>query len=114
MSLEREMLPDSPEARHECLCAFVIPKTTHAALAFARKLMAVFSPVVVPGTGFDKDVLDLDQFGDFGLCRRIAAQLVVTILRGASGKAASTRLKNRLATALSRRFCSRISSSTPC
>jgi hypothetical protein len=29
--------------------------------------MAVFSAVVNPGTGFDEDVLDVDQFWDLGL-----------------------------------------------
>jgi hypothetical protein len=57
--------------------------------------MAVFSAVVNPGTGFDEDVLDVDQFWDLGLCRRIAAQLVGHDLArclGASGKNALEKL----------------------
>ena len=76
MSLERKVLPDRAEARQEHLGAFRIAKTTHAALALSRRLMAVFSTLVDPGTGFDEDVLDVCQFGDLSFCRRIATQLV--------------------------------------
>jgi hypothetical protein len=83
------MLPDRSEARQKSLRAFGITKTTQAALAFTCRLLAVFSAVVNPGTGFDEDVLDVDQFWDLGLCRRIAAQLVGHDLArclGTSGK----------------------------
>jgi len=89
MSLERKVLPDRAEARQEHLGAFRIAKTTHAALALSRRLMAVFSTLVDPGTGFDEDVLDVDQLGDLSLCCRIAAQLVGHDLArclGTSGK----------------------------
>jgi hypothetical protein len=51
--------------------------------------MVVFSTVVGPGTGFDEDVLDVDQLGDLGLCRRITVHLVAHDLArclGTSGK----------------------------
>ena len=104
MPLKREMLPDRPEAREKFLCAFWVAKATHAPLAFACRLVAVLCAVVQPSCSFDEHVLYVRKLRDLGFCRRIAAQLVVTILRGTSGKAASTRLKNRLAAALSRRF----------
>jgi hypothetical protein len=67
MALQCEVLPDQSKARQESLSAFGITKTTHASLAFTCRLMAVFSAVVNPGTGFDEDVLDVDQFWDLGL-----------------------------------------------
>jgi hypothetical protein len=76
MALEREELPYRTEARQESLGALRHLEAAHAALAFTRGLMAVFRTVVEPGTGFDEDVLDVCQFGDLSLCRRIATQLV--------------------------------------
>jgi hypothetical protein len=38
--------------------------------------MTVFGTVVHPGTGSDEDVFDVGQFGDRGLCRRVATELV--------------------------------------
>ena len=73
MSLEREVLANRSEARQERLCSIRIAKTTHPALA--RRLMAIFGTVVHPCTGFDEDVLDVCQFGNFGLRGRITAQL---------------------------------------
>jgi hypothetical protein len=51
MPLEREMLPDRPEAREKFLCAFRVAKATHAPLAFACRLVAVLCAVVQPGKG---------------------------------------------------------------
>ncbi|CAB3809440.1 hypothetical protein LMG28688_06993 [Paraburkholderia caffeinitolerans] len=76
MSLEREVLPDRTEARKESLRALTIAEATHASLAFARRLMTVFGPVVQPRTGFDECVPDVGELGNLGFRRRIAAQLV--------------------------------------
>jgi len=46
MSLEREVLPDRTETRQESLRAFRNSETTHPALAFTRRLMTIFGPVV--------------------------------------------------------------------
>ena len=113
MPLEREMLPDRPEAREKLLCAFRIAKAAHASLAFARRLVAVLCAVVQSSCGFDKYVLHVRQFRDLGFCRRVAAQLIVTILRG-TGFERSTRLNKCLAAALSRLFCTRNSNLAPC
>src|ERR1700710_341156 len=89
MALQCEALANRSEARQERLRAFGITKTTHAALAFTRRLVAAFSAVVNPGTGFDGDVHDVGQLRDLGLCRRMAAQLVSHDLAwrlGTSGK----------------------------
>src|ERR1700744_5224797 len=76
MPLEREMLPDRPEAREEFLCAFSVTKATRATLAFASRLVAVFCAVVQSGSRFDEIVLYVRKFRDPGFCRRIAAQLI--------------------------------------
>ena len=73
MPLEREMLPDRPEAQEEFLCAFRVAKAAHASLAFARRLMAVLRAVVQPGRSFGEHVLHVREFRDLALCRRIAA-----------------------------------------
>jgi hypothetical protein len=67
MSLERKVLPDRDEARQEHLGAFRIAKATHAALAFAGRLMTVFGPVIQPSAGPDEDMLDIFEFGNLGL-----------------------------------------------
>jgi hypothetical protein len=74
MPLEREMLPDWPEAREKLLCSFWVAKAVHAALSFARRLMAVLCGVVQSGGSFDKHVLHVGKFRDLGLCRRISHQ----------------------------------------
>jgi hypothetical protein len=76
MPLEREMLPDRPEAREKFLCAFRVAKAAHASLTFARRLVAVFGSVVQSGCSFDEDVLHPGKFWDPGFCRRITAQLI--------------------------------------
>ena len=76
MPLEREMLPDQSEARQKCLCAFRVTKAAHATLAFACRLVAVFSSVVQSGCRFDKHVLHARQFWNLSFGRRIAAQLI--------------------------------------
>jgi hypothetical protein len=76
MTGQREVLPDRTEARQESLRAFNIAEATHASLAFARRLMAVFRPVIDPRAAFDENVLNVNQFGNLGFRRRIAAQLV--------------------------------------
>src|SRR5471032_334298 len=76
MPLEREMLPDQPEAREKFLCAFRVAKATHATLAFAGRLVAVLCTIVQPGCSFDEHVLHAHQLRDLGFCRRIAAQLI--------------------------------------
>src|ERR1700688_4612590 len=85
MPLEREMLPDRPEAREKFLCAFRVAKAAHApkevplgdaTLAFARWLVAVLCAVVQSGGRFDEHVLHVRKFRDLRFCRRIAAQLI--------------------------------------
>src|SRR5882762_2660535 len=76
MPLKREMLPDRPEAREKCLCAFRVSKAAHSPLAFARRLMAVLCAVVQPSCSFDEHVLYVRKLRDLGFCRRIAAQLI--------------------------------------
>ena len=61
MSLERKVLSDQTKARQERLRAFRDPEPSHTALAFARRLMAVFGPVIHPSTGLDEDVFDFGQ-----------------------------------------------------
>lgn len=102
MTLQCEVLPNRSEVRQERLRAFGTTKTTHAALAFMRRCVAVFSTVVNPGSGFDEDVLDVDQFRTLCLCRRIAA---VGQSRSCAVPRDNHALKNRLAAALYRRFC---------
>lgn len=80
----------------------------YAALMFKRRRMAFLGQVVDPSTGFDEDVFEFCELRDFGRRRRIAARLIVTILRH-WGQEAKARLKKRLAATLSRGFCSRIS-----
>jgi hypothetical protein len=46
--------PHAP--RQESLRAFGIAEAAHASLAFARRLMSVFGPVIDPRAGFDEDV----------------------------------------------------------
>ena len=76
MPLEREMLPDRPEAREKFLCAFRIAKAAHATLAFACRLVAVLCAVVQSGGRFDEHALHGRKFRDLRFCRRIAAQLI--------------------------------------
>jgi hypothetical protein len=57
MPLEREMLPDRPEARERFLRAFRVAKAAHATLMFARQLMAVLGSVVQSGCS----LADLDK-----------------------------------------------------
>ncbi len=76
MPLEREVLPDRPEAREKFLCAFRVAKAAHATLAFARWLVAVLCAVVHSGGRFDEHVLHVRKFRDLRFCRRIAAQLI--------------------------------------
>ncbi|SAL87630.1 hypothetical protein AWB67_07447 [Caballeronia terrestris] len=75
MPLEREVLPDRPEAREKFPCAFWVAKAAHATLAFARWLVAVLGAVVQSRGRFDEHVLDVCKFRDLRFCRRIAAQL---------------------------------------
>lgn len=52
-------------------------RENHACAAPARGPAGDCSrPIVHPGSGFDEHVLDVREFGDLGLRRRIAAQLV--------------------------------------
>ena len=46
MPLEREVLADRTEARQERLGTVGIAEATHAALAFTRRLMAIFGTIV--------------------------------------------------------------------
>ena len=93
MPLEREMLPDRSEAREKFLCAFRVVKAAHApqevhsgdaALAFARRLVAVLCAVVQSGCSFDEHVLHVRKFRDLGFGRRIAAQLMSVFFKGLS------------------------------
>ena len=70
MALQCEVLPDQSEARQESLRAFGIAKTTHAWLVCTCRLMADFNAVVNPGTGFDEDVLDVDQLRNSAFAAR--------------------------------------------
>src|SRR5258708_13892832 len=85
MALEREVLPDRPEAREKFLCAFRVAKAAHApkevplgdaTLAFACRLVAVLCAVVQSGGRFDEHVLHVRKFRDLRFCRWIAAQLI--------------------------------------
>jgi len=71
VSRQCEMLPYRPEARAKFLCAFRVAKAAHATPAFARRLVAVFRPVVQPGSRFYEHVLYAHQLRNFGLCGRI-------------------------------------------
>jgi hypothetical protein len=90
MPLEREMLPDRPEAREKFLCAFPVAKAAHApkevplgdaTLAFMRRLVAVLCAIIQSGRSFDEHVLHLHKFRDLGFCRWIAAQLIGDLSR---------------------------------
>jgi hypothetical protein len=63
MSLYRIVLPDGTEARQERLRAFWIAKSSHAALAFTRRLMAVLGPIVYSCTGLTNTCLTLTTLG---------------------------------------------------
>ncbi|CAB3810298.1 hypothetical protein LMG27177_07121 [Paraburkholderia fynbosensis] len=76
MPLEREMLPYRTETREECLRAVAVAKSAHATLAFAGRLVAVLRSIVHARRGFNEHVSDVRQFGNIGLCGRVAAQLV--------------------------------------
>jgi hypothetical protein len=76
MPLEREMLPDRPEAREKFLCAFRVAKAPHAPLAFACRLVTVLCTVVQSGRSFDEHVFHFRKLRDLRFCRRIAAQLI--------------------------------------
>lgn len=76
MPLEREVLPDRPEARQEGLGARGQTETSHAALAFPRGLVAVFGTVVHAGTGLDEHVLHTRQLRELRFGGRVTAQLV--------------------------------------
>jgi len=67
MPLEHEVLLHRPEARQECLRAFRVMKATHSTLAFARRLMAILSPVVDAGSRLDELVLHTRKFRNLGL-----------------------------------------------
>jgi hypothetical protein len=114
MALEREVMPDRTKARQESWRAFRDPEASHTALAFTRRLMAVFGPVVHASTDPDEDVFDFGQFRDLSLCRRVATQLVGHNLARHFGTKGEHTLENRLAATLLRRFFNRISSSAPC
>ncbi len=66
MPLNREILPDRPEAREKFLCTFRVAKAAHATLAFARRLVAVLCSVVQSAGGFDEHVLHVRKFWDLG------------------------------------------------
>src|ERR1700735_4006566 len=76
MALEREVLPDRPEAREKFLWAFRVAKAAHATLALARGWMAVLGLAVQSGGRFDEHVLDVRKFWDLCFCRRTGAQLI--------------------------------------
>src|SRR3979490_821301 len=89
MPLEREVLPDRPEAREKFLCAFRVAKATHApkevplgdaTLAFARWLVAVLCAVVQSGGRFDEHVLHVRKFRDLRFYRGKIAQLITVWL----------------------------------
>ncbi|MEA3096225.1 MAG: hypothetical protein QOF74_465 [Caballeronia mineralivorans] len=76
MPLQCEVLPDRPKAREKLLCAFWVAKAAHAALAFARRLVAILGPVVQPRSRFYEHVFHVHQLRNFGLSGRITAQLI--------------------------------------
>jgi hypothetical protein len=76
MAFEREVLLYRSEARQEQLRTFWVMKAAHSTLAFTRGLVTVFSPVVQSRSRLDEYVLHARQFGNFSLCRWVAAQLV--------------------------------------
>jgi len=76
MPLEREVLPNRPEAREKFLRAFRVMKAAHATLAFACRLVAVLCTVVQACSRFDENVLHMSERRNVSLRRRIAAQLV--------------------------------------
>ena len=114
VTFEGKVLPDGTEAGQERLRALRVAKPTHAPLALTRGLMAVLGAIVHASAGFDEHVLDVGQLRHVGLRGRVAAQLIGDDLLRGTGQERSTRWKKRLAAAVSRRFCSRISSSAPC
>ncbi len=76
MSLEGKVLSDRAEVRQESLSALGQAEAPHTPFAFPGWLMTILGAVVDAGTGFDEDVFDVCQFGNFGLRGRIAAQLI--------------------------------------
>lgn len=68
------MLADRPETRQEGPRAIRIAVATHPVFAFTRRLVAIFGTVAHPCTGFNENVLDVCQFGDFAVGGRITAQ----------------------------------------
>jgi hypothetical protein len=76
MALEREMLPNRTKGRETGLRALPVTKAAHSSLAFAGRLMAVFSTVVDARGSLDEHVLYAGQLRDVVPGRRIPAQLV--------------------------------------
>jgi len=76
MSLEFKVLSDRTDARQECLRTFRIAEAAHPTLAFTHGLMAIFGPIVYPGTRLSADVFGVGQFVDLGLRRRMPTGLV--------------------------------------
>ena len=76
MTLEREVLPDRAEARHEGLSPVRLAEAVHSSLTFARRLMAILGPIVHASCGLDEHVFDVRQFGDIGFRCRVAAKLI--------------------------------------
>src|SRR5260370_4873910 len=112
MSLDREVLPDRSEVREKRVGALWVTKAAQARLTFKRRLMAIFGPIVHAGCRLDVHVPDVCQLGNPGLRGRITAQLVGDDLAWYRARTKHA-LKNRSVAAVSRRFCSRISSSAP-
>jgi hypothetical protein len=76
MLLDGEMLPDRAKAREKSLSAFRRSKSTHATLAFTRRLMAIFRAIIHSCGGFHKHMLNVRQLGDLRLRGGITAKLV--------------------------------------
>jgi hypothetical protein len=76
MSPDGEMLPERAQAREKSLSAFRLSKSTHATLAFARRLMAIFRAIIHSCGGFHKHMLSVRQLGDLRHRGAIAAKLV--------------------------------------
>jgi hypothetical protein len=130
MPLKHEMLPDWAQARKK-FCVFVPGRERCACDACVRvsvrvsscqfvsvrvsscQFVAVLCAVVQPGCSFAEHVLNVRKLRVLGFGRRVAAQLIGDDHARCRFER-SRRLKNRLAAAISRRFCPGMSRSAPC
>lgn len=113
MPLEGKVVAGRAEAREERLRAFLVAEAAYVPFAFSSGLTAVLGAVVDRALALTNACFVSANSGASGLDAAWPRNRPVTLLRGAVQER-SARWKPRLPAALSRRFCSRMSSSELC